>query len=98
MCGRPEWLEGLAGTGRRSALLWGVVCLALAAPATGQPAERGRDSTHYFPGRWDWATRTAGQAGFDAEKLAAAIAFAKENETRGVFAQVASSRLQRLDH
>jgi CubicO group peptidase (beta-lactamase class C family) len=48
-----------------------VAAYAIAAPA----------QTHYFPPAGSWAKRTPAEAGMDAARLEAALAFAKSNET-----------------
>ncbi|MGQ0767247.1 MAG: serine hydrolase domain-containing protein [Gemmatimonadota bacterium] len=59
----------------------------VAVPATGLPAQgaaaRPAQAAHYFPGPdHEWQKRTPAQAGFNAERLNEAIAFAQSQESR----------------
>jgi CubicO group peptidase (beta-lactamase class C family) len=57
-------------------------CLAILSPILLAQSKRA-PSAPYYPGRFDWQTTAAGEAGVDAAKLKAAFEFAAANENPG---------------
>ena len=57
-----------------------IVLIASLAVATARAADQDqRNATPYFPDRWTWETREPAEAGFNPERLAEAVQFAKDH-------------------